>query len=208
MSQAAYKTTIKLGGTVTAIVGEATTDLGSDQFQITDPIKQVLDPDTAVIVYDDATPVVPADIDYLFGIVTLPATPSGTVTIDASYVPLGTMGGSFEYSLDIGGDILDDTNFAETNTNNGFRTKTYGLLDVSTSVSRYDDLAKTFKNHKRNREKVFIEIRPGGGNDIARGWFVIETDSSSGDIGSLEQEALQFNLSDNGGKSFSFRTVS
>ena len=207
MSKAAYKTTIKSGGVSTAFVDEATSALGGNTFQITDLARQVLDRNVAVVVYDDGDVVIPSSIDYLFGIITLAGAANGDITVDANYIPLGSVGGSMEYSLDIGGDILDDTDFDKAGSNNGYRTKSYGLLDVAASISRYDDLAKTFKTHKQNRNEVFIEIKPGGGNDVARGWFVVETANSSGDIGSLETEDLQFNLSDTNGKSFSFRTI-
>ena len=207
MSQAAYKTIIKVGGNSTAFVDESTLALGGNQFQVTDSTKRVFDRRASVTVYDNGNEVTPVSIDFLFGVIELSGAPGGDVTVDASYIPLGNIGGSMEYSLDIGGDILDDTNFNQAGSNGGYRTKGYGLIDVSASVGRYDDLAKTFKNHKKNRSEVFIEIRPGGASDVARGWFVLENANSSGDIGGLESESLQFNLSDLDGKSFSFRTV-
>lgn len=202
MGEAAYKTSIRSGGVSTPFTAEATTSLGGNAFQITNAVRRVIDRKLPVVVRAGSTVVVPTSINYLFGIVQFSSAQTGAVTIDASFIPLGLIGGSTEYSLEIGGDILDDTSFDLTNTNGGFRTKMYGLLDVSVSVGRNDDLSQAFKNFKLTRSEVLIEIRPGGGTEVARGWFVLESVGSSGDVGGLEAEDLQFKLKDELGFAF------
>jgi len=196
MSQAAYGTIIYSVGDPVIFNGEDTTDIGSNQFQINDVSRRLFNPDTEVSAYDDGVEIEISNIDYFNGIVTLSSAPTdpALVTIDGAFVTKVMIGGSKDYNFEIGGDILDNTSFQTAQTNGGWRTRCYGLHDVTVSISRYDDLTGKFRKHKSARERVYIEILPGGGISALKGWFVIEASSFSGDIGSLEEESLSFNL--------------
>ena len=89
MAIAGYTATVKATGAATAMTGEAVTLVTGTTYQITNTARRIMDPDTAVVVYDDATPLtVGTDytVNYLFGIITLTGAPSGTVTVDGGYL--------------------------------------------------------------------------------------------------------------------------
>lgn len=207
---ASYSTTLKTAGTPTGFTAEATTDLGGDVYQITNANKGAWDHTNAIVVYDGASPI-PASgitsIDYLFGIVTLAATPAGAVTIDGTYIPLAVMTEVHDFALNIEGDILDNTAYDKAQANGGYRNRLQGLLDVTFSMNRYGDGANKYLNHRKARDIIFVEINPFGTTQVIRGWFLEETAGSSGDVSSLEDESINFNLEGSEGKVFSWRTI-
>lgn len=214
MSVASYGTIIySVGAPVTVVAEPATaTGLGSNEFQITEESRRLLSPETAIRAYDsnDDSEMQIIAIDYFNGVITTLNSPVGDVEVDAAFVTKVPIGGSKDYSYELTGDVLENTSFDMAKSNGGYRTRCYGLHDVTVSVSRYDDLVQQFKNSKIAREKVYIEIWPGGGPSVFKGWFVVETSSVSGEIGTLEEESLSFSLasiSDQQGKTgsvFSF----
>jgi hypothetical protein len=124
-------------------------------------------------------------------------------------MPVTDIAGAKDYTLNIGSTILDVTDLATTNSNGGYRTKKYGLLDASVSLTRFDDISQTFYDVLANRETVVIEINPARGDQYIRGWFKLESDGLSGDVNGLEEESLTFQLSAGNevDKSFSIQTV-
>jgi len=106
---------IKTSGTSTAMVAEATTDVGGAHttYQITDTAKRVLDPATAVVVDKDGVPAAAADytLDYFTGTVTFAvALGAGVVvTFDASYLPLLEVATARDVSLSLARERLDKT---------------------------------------------------------------------------------------------------
>lgn len=88
-----YDCGLYIGGTPTTFTAEATTSLGSDAYQVTDADKRIWDPNTAIVVNDNGSPVDAADIeelDFLFGIVTFVSgySPLGAITVTGKYLPL------------------------------------------------------------------------------------------------------------------------
>ena len=193
---AAYATIIYSVGAPVVAVDEPTTELSGLVFQITDAARRLLHPGTEVSAFlaIAGTEVPIASIDYFNGIVTLESNPPEAITLDFAYVTKAAIGGSREYNYELGGDVLDTTSFENAQANGGFRTRGYGLHDVSISISRHDDLSSKFVAHKMAREIVYIEVLPGGGPSALKGWFILETDGHSGDLGALESEDLTFNL--------------
>ena len=211
MGQAAYNTTIKISGSAVGFTGEATTDLGSNSFQITDDTKQIFDRTVTPTVYDGGVPVATTDykIDFLFGIIDFNVAPAGAVTIDGSYLPVSHIGGASSYTLNFNADVQDCSNFADASQNGGYRSKTITLIDASVDLTRFDDLNKQFKDYLENRESFLLEIIPGGvnGTSAARGWFTVENASSQGDVGALEEEDLSFHLDGDANAVFSWRNT-
>jgi len=185
-SSPAYTTKIYSHGSRVVVTGEATTELTPTTYQITDVARRLIDPETVVTVGGSVV----TAVDYFEGIITLAADPGGAVTVDYAYLGVAAIGGSNAYSIELAGDILDDTDFQ----NAGYRTRTQGLLDVTVTIDRYDDLNNKFRMHKAAAERVYIEIQAGAGTLIFKGWYVIETTAGAGDLGALETEALSFNL--------------
>lgn len=202
----AYNTTIKSGGTPVSVVDEPTTEISTDNWQITDPIRRVIDSKSSVIeVYDDVTLLDPATdytIDYLQGIITTTSSLGvlGPVTVTYDYIPLTELGTAKSYSLSIGGDVADSTTF---NTG-GFRTRVNTILDISMSISNYSDLSQEFFDKKSGRLPILIEVRPGNRKHVAMGWFVVETDDHAGDIAGLEEEEISLQLASRDPLNFSY----
>ena len=107
-------------------------------------------------------------------------------------------------SLEIGGDILDNTELA---TNAGFRTRCYGLHDWSSSAdSNYvavtgdpaiDDVngataLLAVRNAKLNRERLPYRYLPTGVADETglAGTVLVETYGASGEVGGLETVSI------------------
>lgn len=192
--QAGYKVQIKIGGTAVPVTDEACTMTSAKNYIITDVDRRCMDRYATVTVSIDATPV-DADlifVNYLFGIVVLDASVAdGVMTIDYSYVPVVDVACANSFSLEIAGDILDDTCFNQA----GFRTKIYGLNDISASLEKIDLTDKSFIDAKLARNAVLVEFDfDGTGEDLARGWFIVESDNYSGDVGGLLQESIALQL--------------
>ncbi len=133
--QAGYAVVIEVGGTPTAVTGEATTNVTGNIYQITSTAKRVWDPTVAIVVKDGGTPVTPTTIDWMFGKVTLPAPPGGAVTVDVTYIPRLAVVLGKSMSLDVSTDALDASVF-------GSRDRTYvaGLRTATCELSTYDVL--------------------------------------------------------------------
>lgn len=109
-------------------------------------------------------------------------------------------------SLEIGGDVLDDTELA---TNAGFRSRVHGLSDFSMNADSIfkpltgvalDDAASgakgfdIIKKAKLNRQSVNMRYLPTGLPDEngLKGKVIVETFSHSGDVGGLETVSISF----------------
>ena len=139
MAIAGYSCQLKQTGTAVAMTGEATTDLGGDVYQITDTTKRIIDPDTAITVYDGATPIADGSVtvDYLFGKFTLASTPAGAVTVDASYLPSYALAEVRSFEINATAELADSTPMASTTT---VHARTMTLRDVSGTVTGLDPL--------------------------------------------------------------------
>ena len=113
-------------------------------------------------------------------------------------------------SLEIGGDVLDDTNLA---TNAGYRSRCYGLHDWSSStdcnfivpVGNAATDAQSgasalilSRNAKLQRTTLLFRYLPTGnptdGTGL-QGEVLVETYGGSGEVGGLETIAISFNAS-------------
>jgi hypothetical protein len=211
-ASASYTSSIKKSGISTAFTGETMSNTTGNSFRIDDVNKRIFDRDATFTFYEDAVAILESDIvkvDYLFGTVEFATAKTGVVTVDGSYMPVTDIAGAKDYTLNIGSTILDVTDLATTNSNGGYRTKKYGLLDASVSLTRFDDISQTFYNVLTNRETVVIEINPANSDQYIRGWFKLESEGLSGDINGLEEESLTFQLSAGNEveKSFSIQAV-
>lgn len=98
-------------------------------------------------------------------------------------------------NLNHGGDVLDDTNFADISAT-GMRSRLLGLRDWSVSGTLLYDTAAagvvtTLRNAWLNRTELVVRYLPDG--TLANGFAgpcVVETFNMSGDVGGLEQVEL------------------
>jgi hypothetical protein len=61
-------------------------------------------------------------------------------------------------------------------------------------------LNKKIIDAKIAKTPLFLKINPGGSKISISGWFQIETDSLSGEIGSIEEESVSLVMSGNNSK--------
>ncbi|KKN90086.1 hypothetical protein LCGC14_0231990 [marine sediment metagenome] len=188
MSAPGYLTTIKKSGTATSMTSEAmsTNSTVSNTFQLDAAAKRILNRDGTFVVREAGTtaPVSAASvvIDYLFGKVTLSSATTSAITLSGSYMPMTEIAGANSFTLEQIRDSLDDTDFTSV----GWRSRIVGIKDVSLTLGRWQTLGDDFFSLIDSGESVVAEIQPGGAGDVGRGWFKIETEGFSGDIGSLE----------------------
>lgn len=207
-ASASYTSSIKKSGTSTPFSGEGMSNTSGNTFRIDDVTKRIFDRDGAFTFYEDAVAILSSDIvnvDYLFGTVEFLTSKAGVITVDGSYMPVTDIAGAKEYTVNISSTIIDITDFSTS----GYRSKEYGILDASVSLSRFDDMSNTFSDVLNNREAVVIEINPAGSTEYIRGWFKLESDGKSGEVNAVEEESLSFQLSggDQVDKSFSVQIV-
>ena len=210
MGTAGYTTLIKKSGTSTAMTDEAMTNTTGNTWQITASTKQVFDRDIEPSFEDNGVPIVSGDIteiDYLFGTVTFTGVKTGPITVSGNYMPLASVVGANDFSINITPDILECTTYPDTNTNGGYLVKKYGLLQATVSISRFDDLSKSFHTILSGREKLVIEGSFAGGSSICRGWYVHESIEDSADVAGLLTEDLSFIL-DSGDDAINKKTFS
>jgi hypothetical protein len=186
---ASYNTAIKQPGTATTFTDEATTNTSGNVYQVTDATKQIFDRATVPVVEDGGVPVVPDEINYLDGSVTLPAPPGGVVTISGKYIPMTVVATGKEFSVELTATELDDTAFGDA----GYRSRVIGLIDVSATL-RLNWANGFFIASLLARLPLVFEIKPGGADPIMRAWMVIPDVGWSGDIDGIEDEEVSFAL--------------
>ena len=76
---------------------------------------------------------------------------------------------------------------------NGVHHKTPTLLDVSMTISRFDDLTQSFVDSLKSRSPIVIEVSPDGAKKF-RGWFISESVEQSIELSSLIEETINFQL--------------
>ena len=208
MGTAAYLTRIIVGGTSTAFVDEPTTSLGIESgtgyfvYQITDAGKRVLDRGVSATVKDGVSPI-SADnigyIDYLFGRVALIADVTGPVTVSGNYIPVSDterVNSCNSHTLNQSLVVHNAENYKDTQDNGGHRTRKTGIKDASVSLGGFFEMSADVKDAFDARTPVLVQIQPGGGPDIFRGWFLAESMNYSGGMDDLEGLEVSFQLDD------------
>lgn len=214
---AGYKSIVKTSGVTTSFSDKAMSlveqDDGEYTYQVDDESVEVWDGDYAVTFEDDGIEIddnIIVSINYLFGKVTL-SEEKTDLTVSGHYVPLAGSGGEDDidpsepnfdrrlafcesYSLNIEGDELDKTGFKEAQDSDGARIREIGLIDSDIDLSGFKGMSERIRDAFHDRERILVEIIPGGGDVKFRGWYVIGTKDFSGEVSDLENEELSFLL--------------
>lgn len=211
MSAAGYKAVVERVGSSTAFSDEAMSATSvTNQYQIDDATKRIWDRTVTPTFYEDSSEIPASDvdeIDYVFGKVTFATSKSGSISVDGNHLPRQAIVGANAYTLEHAGDTLDDTDYDAAQSNGAFRTRMYGLRDVTASIERFYKLDKHFDDAIKDQEVVVLSIRPGGsGNDYARGFFVMETNELTGEVSSLENQSLNLQLDGDPGIAYNWGT--
>jgi hypothetical protein len=197
---AGYVATIKKSGTSTATTNEATTNLATRVYQITNTIKRTFDRSVAVVVKDngvDQTANV-LSIDFMFGIITFKSTYTvvGPVTATYNYLPLAAIAKGQGFTLSQTTSVIDTTDFPTAQSNGGFKTSDYGLRTVALDVNGVFAITNGWLAALTARNELVVEICPDGNQkSIARGLYKVVTEGQSGKVGELEAEQIKFVLS-------------
>jgi len=216
---AGYLATVKRSGTPTLFSSEAMNTDGStvaNRFQIADGVKEIWDRTVVPTLRQAGSSVSGGTtisstniikIDYLFGRVTFGTTLAPDVRVAGTFMPVAKIIGAKEYTMAQVGDGLDNTEFDSTSL--GIRTRQVGLLDVNITIAKWEPVSIVLDsfNDLNAQRSVVIEIQPGGvssSGPIARGWFIPENASRSGDMASLEQGDLSFQLDGDARAAFSW----
>lgn len=190
---AGYVADIKQPGATTVMTDESMTLVSGKTYAIDAAAKQIFDRAVAIVVDDNAVPVAAADIlniNYLHGEVTFVAsyTPTGSITISGSYFPTVSLGKARGFTLTQTADAIETTDYPTAKANGGYRTWTPGLRTVALDLSGVYDTSDNLKTALEGRTELIIEINPdGNGLSVARGFFKVNTEGQSGDVGALEE---------------------
>lgn len=98
------------------------------------------------------------------------------------------------YDLTFECTVLDKTGYKEAQITNGHRHRDMGLLDSNASLTGFGHLSQKVTDALYDRDTMLIEVIPGNGSEIYRGWYVVESESLSGGVDDLENGDLSFQL--------------
>lgn len=198
---AGYVTKISKSGTPTTFTTLPFTLVSGKTFRITDVTKNVWDRTTTVNFFDNGVAVIPAEvlsIDYLNGVVTFTAghTVVGPITATGKFLPLSQVAGANGFTLSQTANAVDNTDYVVAQTNTGYRDYIYGLKTIKLNLKGFYKVSNAFEALVAARTEMIVEINlDGTGLTVARGWFKPLMTSHSGNVGALEDMALDFVLS-------------
>ena len=113
--------------------------------------------------------------------------------VSGFYFPKSHIGGARSVNFSFDAELLEDTDFASTDENGGFKTYTYGLITGNISIERIDDFSNMFKNALTSRSELLIDVEPDPAASF-RGYFLPVDTGGTSSVESLQMENLQFNL--------------
>jgi hypothetical protein len=116
MASLGINAVMTMGGNSTTIAGQAMTALGGNLYRVSTLSRRSINPNIAVTVLDNASPIAASNIewiDYLYGLVKLidAYTPTGTITTNFQFYPRITIGSAHELSFSIEGNEVDQSTF-------------------------------------------------------------------------------------------------
>lgn len=203
MANAAFSTTIKASKAASsALTGEACSGSGT-AWQVTDTAKRILDPATAVVVYDNGTPVASTGytLNYLFGTITFGSSKTGPITLDGAYFSTVDVAEAYDFSLSFKAETPESTVF-RTDSDSGYKTRTPTLKDFTGEVKTYTSLQADLDSGGgevkiasllNSGTAVLIEVTFGGvSTEKFRGWALITSTDSSGNVPGLLENGFKF----------------
>lgn len=205
MGVAGYRASVKVTGTPTPSTAngmnlESTGAGGTQVYAIGSTTRDIWDRTVLPAFFANGSSVPSSEItsiNYLFGKVTFNSTQAAPVTVDVTYLPRSDIAGAHNYTLNQVAEMLDDTDYSST----GFHSRFPGLEDVNFSVSRWDTNDLEYVHRLMGGSSlaqvgvpVVVQVNPGGSSLYARGYFVVESENRSGDVGGLEGADVSIQL--------------
>lgn len=199
---AGYIVSLLKGGTPTTMTAEPMSLVSGKTYRITAATKRIIDVLTAVTVKGNGVAISASNIesiDFLFGTVTFISayTPTTPITMDGKYIPTTAIAGARSFNLTQTMNPINDSDIPTVKANGGYATfNAEGLRTVSLEVGGIFKTTNAFRTALANRENVYVSINPDNADlSTARGLFKIGSQGQSGDVGALEEETVNLNLS-------------
>lgn len=154
---------------------EATTDLGSNRYQITNGLKRYVDKTQTVSVYDNGVLQTSGyTFEYTGGIVEFDSPPTEPVTISGYYWTIQEVAQFYEWSLDLGADLEDITSFDSS----GWKQHTPVNKEATGTAAAYW-LEDSWHLPYGDADTTLDDIMPvlfnvDGVNDYYEGYFLVE----------------------------------
>lgn len=196
-----YNVSMKKPGTPTTTTAEACTEVSAEVYQITNAAHRVLSYLDALTVFDNAVDKTAQveSIDYLSGTITFLGTyvPTGPVTLTGKYIPLVAVAKANGFTLSQTCAVIDDSTYADAQTNGGFKTQNPGLNTVTLEVDGIFEITNSWQTLMLTRGIVYIEIDldvTNAGKTVARGFFKINSQDQSGQVGATEVTKTSMSL--------------
>lgn len=202
MATAAYNASIAITGTSTALTaapGEPMTDVSGGAktvWQITNAAKRIVDPATAIVIYDDNTGAPWAGtftIDYFFGTVTLNVAAATTIKIQGNYLPRSVITNAYEYNISMTRGLAETSVFST-----GHTLRTRALSDISGSISCYDNTSTsysgmTLKDVFDSATAKVLEVDMG--TTVLRAFVLMESSELSSAVDGVQTLSSNFQAS-------------
>jgi hypothetical protein len=200
---ASFNASVFVTGTSTSLTGapgEPMTDLGIGgarvTWQITNAAKRIVDPATAIVIYDDNAGAPWAGtftIDYLHGTVTLNAAAATTIKIQGNYLPRSEITAAYEYDVSLSKNLSDVTAFSGGTDDHISRLAT--LSDLSGSLSCYDNTSTSYGG--MTLKQVFDSTTPkvlevNMSATILRAFVLMEGSDFSASVDGVQQLSSTF----------------
>lgn len=199
-----FASSLYITGASTAMTTEACSLVSGKTYQIDDADKRVWDPDTAIVVWDDGSPVSASNIesiDYLFGTVTFTSGYSvvGAITINSgSYLPLLELTAVNAYSLNLGSEMIDTTVMGASVT---ARKRIQGLKNISGTIGGFDSAVDDYDTGGGTVDigtlllggtNLVLEINLGNTGNKWRGWVVLDNEAFDPSVDGSNESVISF----------------
>jgi hypothetical protein len=200
-----YAGKLSLGGApVNPGAAEATTQVGgTKEYQITNAVRRVLDPNTAIVIKDGVSTVSPANytINLMKGSVTFVSTYTvgGAVTFASGYkyIPRAAIAKVSNFE---GAPVLNtaDATMIGANNPNGYEQRLPTTLDFSGSFTIFNFLAdQSLQTYVTNKTPMLLELDfDGTGSGVTRAWVIITACNSNIKPKELNNAECSFTLYD------------
>ena len=188
--QPGKNTLIKISGAPTTMTAEATTLITTGLvYQITNAVKQVLDPATVPTVLVGGSPVSAStySINYLNGKITFAASATRTVTVTGKYLPMSIAAYANSMSNAKSVDVHDSTPFQATH-----KTRIAGLKSASGTLTQFDVTDTTYSAALVAGLPVVMEIRTASTDEPNRFWALLESTEVQAAIDGIQSETISW----------------
>jgi len=195
MATAAKDITVKITGTSTAFLNEATTNAGDNKtYQITDSTKRVWDKSVSLTVEvstDGGTTWNPVStgftVQHLNGTIVFDtADASRLVRVSGNYLPLSAVAEVHEFTLTLTADTADDTTFGDS-----WRTYVQTLKQITGSLARWAVTNTALRDALTNATELVVEVN-WTSTETWRFWALVNSDEVAAAVDGLADESVDF----------------